>query len=250
MRTLKPGTALFTGPRGPVLRDAAGELFSVALPDDALAAVRAALTTPDAPVPAELDAFARAGHLGERARWPAPRRVVAVISDHAKELAEVLAAAGAEPVVLEGFDAVAELAPAALCTWHDGPAPREWLEWEPAAPRGIAWQRTSREGRHVLLEPIDVPHRDVRARRLAAAGSGHEHLLAYWAQRDAVLGDEAPDAAEVLLVAALIAKDLFRWACSVPDTGPIPAARRLRVLELDTGTTTDHAVLPVPDSAP
>ncbi|XVV07038.1 hypothetical protein ACQPW3_17310 [Actinosynnema sp. CA-248983] len=259
MKTLKPGTALFTGPTGPVLRDAAGELFAVALPDAAVTWVRAALTRADAPPTPELGAFEHAGHLGTRASWPMGRRTVAVLADHAIEAAEALRRAGARPVVLRpdtGLSAVLDIAPAAVLAWHDGPAPEHWLELDELADHGIGWQRVSREGRHVLLEPIGVTHRDVRARRLAAAGSGHRHLTAYWAGRDAVLGDEAPDAAELLLVAALAVKDLACWATggvSVTNSltpGAIPAHRRLRVVDLDSGAIADHPVLPVPDCAP
>ncbi|GAA1337027.1 hypothetical protein [Saccharothrix algeriensis] len=259
MKTLKPGTALFTGPTGAVLRDAAGELLSVALPEAALGGVRAALTRADAPAAPELAAFDHAGHLGARTGWPVDRRTVAVLAEHADPLAEALRLAGARPVVLapgSDLDAVLATGPAAVCAWHDGPAPERWLELDALVGHGVGWQRVSREGRHALLEPIGVSHRDVRARRLAAAGSGHRHLAAYWAGRDAVLGDEAPDPAELLLVAALAAKDLARWATGAPATAnsltphAIPADRRLRVLDLDTGAIADHPVLPVPASAP
>ncbi|GAA3854942.1 hypothetical protein GCM10022243_20500 [Saccharothrix violaceirubra] len=255
METLKPGTALFAGPSSAVLRDAAGELFSIALPEEAVAGVRAALTAADAPEPAELAAFAHAGHLGRRTGWPAGRRVVAVLGGDA--FAATLAAAGAEPVRAEpDLDSLVDLMPAAVCAWHDGPAPSSWLELDALAAHGIAFQRISREGRHVLFEPVAVPHRDVRARRLAAAGSGHPHLAAYWAGDDVVLGEETPDAAELMLIAALAAKDLAAWAAGrVPATGSllpkaIPPARRLRVLDLDSGAIADHPVLPVPASAP
>ncbi|MEV0677446.1 hypothetical protein AB0I60_13090 [Actinosynnema sp. NPDC050436] len=259
METLKPGTALFTGPSGAVLRDAAGELFAVALSDEAVGGVRAALTRAGAPVPPELGAFDHAGHLGRRAGWPTARRTVAVLADHSADLLDALRRAGANPVALQpgaGLDEVLALRPAALCAWHDGPAPDRWLDLDALADHGIGWQRVSREGRHVLLEPIGVSHRDVRARRLAAAGSGHRHLSAYWAGEDVVLGDDTPDPAELLLVAALAVKDLARWAADLPVTGnaltpgAVPAHRRLRVLDLDTGALADHPVLPVPASAP
>ncbi|MFD7654144.1 hypothetical protein ACFV4N_09225 [Actinosynnema sp. NPDC059797] len=287
METLKPGTALFSGPTGAVLRDSTGELFAVALPDEAVEAVRAALTA-DAPAPPELAAFSRAGHLGRRAAWPADRRVVGVLDTGGPvgepgrggedgrgedgragglagdpaggppgELVRALRLAGAEVVVVPPDPAaVLELAPAALCAWHDGPAPEHWLELDALAGHGIGWQRVSREGRHVLLEPLGVSHRDVRLRRLAAAGSGHEHLRAYWAGTRAVTGDEAPDAAERELIAALAVKDLARWITGATGSGGsltpagVPADRRLRVLDLDTGAIADHPVLPVPDSAP
>ncbi|MEU4805275.1 hypothetical protein [Actinosynnema sp. NPDC023587] len=259
VETLKPGTALFTGPSGAALRDAAGELFAVALSDEAIGGVRAALTGADAPAPAELSAFDHAGHLGGRAGWPVGRRTVAVLAERSADLVDALRRAGANPVVPRagaGLAEVLELGPAAVCAWHDGPAPDRWRELDALADHGIGWQRISREGRHVLLEPIGVPHRDVRARRLAAAGSGHRHLRAYWAGENAVRGDETPDPAEFLLVAALAVKDLARWAADVPvagnslTPGAIPAHRRLRVLDLDTGALADHPVLPVPASAP
>ncbi|MFC6090978.1 hypothetical protein [Saccharothrix lopnurensis] len=259
METLKPGTALFTGPSGAVLRDATGELFAVALPDETVEAVRAALTG-DAPAPPELAAFARAGHLGRRAAWPGDRRVVAVLDTAGgpdDELVRALDLAGAKVVVVPPDPAaVLALAPAALCAWHDGPAPEHWLELDVLAGHGIAWQRVSREGRHVLLEPLGVSHRDVRLRRLAAAGSGHGHLRAYWAGTRVVTGDEAPDAVERRLVAALAVKDLTRRLAGATGAGGpltpagVPADRRLRVLDLDTGAIADHPVLPVPDSAP
>ncbi|MBW4717774.1 hypothetical protein [Saccharothrix obliqua] len=259
MGTLKPGTALFAGPSGTVLRDAAGELFAIALPDEAVDAVRAALAGADAPTAPELAAFDHAGHLGRRQTWPVERRTVVVLADDGVDFADALRRAGAHPVVLPATaDLAAVLAehPAAVCAWHDGPAPERWLEFDALAGHGVGWQRVSREGRHVLLEPVGVPHRDVRARRLAAAGSGHRHLLAYWSGERVVVGDEAPDPAELLLVAALAAKDLARWATGVPVVAnsltprAIPAHRRLRVVDLDTGAIADHPVLPVPISAP
>lgn len=255
METLIPGATLFRGPSGPVLRDVTGELFGVALPDSTIESVRAALGPDDAAAPGELAAFREAGHLGKRLHWPENRRVVAVLAED--EFAAALRSAGAEPVVVTpSADAVLDLAPAAFCAWHDGPAPEHWLELDVLREHGIAFQRVSREGRHVLFEPAGVSHRDVRSRRLAAAGSGHEHLLAYWAGTGALHGDDAPDAAERLLIATLAAKDLTVYTLGAElRTGPliptaIPARRRLRVLDLDTGAISDHPVLPVPATAP
>ncbi|RCV47519.1 hypothetical protein DEF23_26625, partial [Marinitenerispora sediminis] len=205
---LRPGTALYRAGTGrTVLRAADGELFEIALPDPAIAAVHAALTGPDgAGLPPELDAFAAAGHLGARPGWPAGRRRVGVVRTPADPgalapLAAALTLAGAIALPLDPGDDPERLAAAdvdALCWLHDGPAPRSWTRLDALADRGVAWQRISREGRHVLIEPVaarpgDVRHADVRARRLAAAGSGHRHLTAYWdgaAAGELTLGDE------------------------------------------------------------
>ncbi|MER7082468.1 hypothetical protein SAMN02982929_02103 [Saccharopolyspora kobensis] len=256
---LRPGCSVFTVEgRGTVLRDAAGQMFDIALPDDA---VRSALTGAETEA---LAAFREAGHLGERATWPADRARVVVLADDGAPLREALRRAGAEPVVAPANSTAAELLahePAAVCAWSDGPAPGRWRELDALVDHGVAWQRASREGRHVLIEPVagDVRHRDVVARRLAAAGSGHRHLAEFWAQHgagDALHGEEAADAADLALVVALLVADLRAWAVG-PGAGgsafqadPLPASRRLRVVGLDTGAISDHPVLPVPASAP
>ncbi|WP_424187587.1 hypothetical protein ACOBQX_07230 [Actinokineospora sp. G85] len=255
MDTLKPGTALFDGPAGPVLRDATGELFGVALPPEALDRVRVALSGAG-PRPDELAAFARAGHLGARPTLDRP--TVAVVADGpaADALTGALDLAGAAPVRLPAdLEALLAACPAAVCAWHDGPAPAAWADLDVLADRGVAWQRISREGRHVLLEPIGTGHRDVRLRRLAAAGSGHGHLSAYWTG-GGLRGDDAPDAAERALIAALAVKDLVRHLTgATPAPGGltpagVPPHRRLRVLDLDGGEIADHPVLPVPATSP
>ncbi|MFD6952101.1 MULTISPECIES: hypothetical protein [unclassified Nocardiopsis] len=96
----------------------------------------------------------------------------------------------------------------------------------------------------------------MRARRLAAAGSGHRHLSAYWDDPEPVTGQEALDPADVHLITALAVHDLRAWATGAPapDADPTPRAlpctRRLRVVELDSGAVHDHPVLPVPTCAP
>ncbi|GGM58202.1 hypothetical protein GCM10012275_31750 [Longimycelium tulufanense] len=150
---------------------------------------------------------------------------------------------------------------AAVCAVANGPAPEHWLDLDHLPGRGIAWQRVSREGRHVVLEPVagragDVRHGDVRRRRLAAAGSGHRHLTAYWSGHDAMTGDERPDPAEQALIAHLTALDLRTWALGhMPrggslTPGAVPPPRRVRILDLDSGAISDHPVLPVPPCAP
>ncbi|ALG08517.1 hypothetical protein [Kibdelosporangium phytohabitans] len=257
---LRPGAALFPSPRnGMALRDANGNLFDLALDEDTSTAVRAALTGDGRP-PAELAAFRAAGHLGQRRPWPDERARIGILAEPA--IAQVLTAqfrrAGAAPVPVTAGD-TADVH--AVCAVHDGPAPTWWSDLDSLLNKGIGWQRVYREGRHVLFEPVadDLPHADVRARRLAAAGSGHEHLETYWtscATKEAVLGDEHLTAAEITLVCAMAAQDLERWArgtrhresAFVPET--IPPARRLRVVDLDTFAISDHPVLPVPPCAP
>ncbi|ONI75209.1 hypothetical protein ALI144C_41465 [Actinosynnema sp. ALI-1.44] len=259
---LRPGAALFPSPRnGMALRDANGNLFDLALDEDTSAAVRAALIGNGQP-PDELAAFRAAGHLGQRRPWPHERARIGVLAEPAiaQALTAHLRRAGAIPVPVNA-DAVDATEVHAVCAVHDGPAPTWWSELDSLLNRGIGWQRVYREGRHVLFEPVadDLPHADVRARRLAAAGSGHEHLETYWtscATEEAVLGDERMTAAEIVLVCAMAAQDLERWARGtdhressfVPEA--IPASRRLRVMDLDTFAIGDHPVLPVPPCAP
>ncbi|MDA3642616.1 hypothetical protein LZ318_39170 [Saccharopolyspora indica] len=256
---LRPGCSVFTVEgRGTVLRDAAGQMFDIALPDEA---VRSALTGAETEA---LAAFRKAGHLGERARWPEDRARVVVLADESAALCEALRRAGAEPVAAPADSSLADVLggdPAAVCAWSDGPAPSAWRELDVLVDHGVAWQRASREGRHVLIEPVAgaVRHRDVVARRLAAAGSGHRHLAEFWAQHDAgtaLHGEETTDAADLALVVALLVTDLRAWAIGSDAGGsafqpePLPASRRLRVVGLDTGAISDHPVLPVPASAP
>lgn len=261
MSQLTPGAALFGLPQArTALRSPEGEVLDIALAPEVLTAVRATLTT-GAPPPPELSAFAEAGFLGARRAWPAERAAIGVLAapEIAKPYADLLREHGAAPRLLDRAEPLDGLA--AVCALHDGPAPEWWTELDELPGRGVAWQRISREGRHALLEPVaagptDVRHRDVRLRRLAAAGSGHAHLSAYWAQQDLVTGAESFDAADLSLVLAAAALDLRGWAVSQPPraagslvTSELPANRRLRVIDLDTGAITDHSVLRVPDCA-
>ncbi|MGW1677338.1 hypothetical protein [Saccharopolyspora sp. NPDC002376] len=250
--------------RGTVLRDAGGLMFDIALPDDQLTAVRDALTGEDCAETSAVAAFREAGHLGMRATWPVERSRVVVLANDSAALCDALRGAGADPIPVPATSSVADILerdPAAVCAWSDGPAPSTWRDLDALVDHGVAWQRASREGRHVLIEPVAgaVRHSDVVARRLAAAGSGHRHLSAFWAQYDtgeALHGDEGADAADLAIVVALLVNDLRAWVLGSPvvDSGfrpdPLPASRRLRVVELDTGAISDHPVLPVPASAP
>ncbi|MFC3996574.1 hypothetical protein ACFOVU_11660 [Nocardiopsis sediminis] len=272
---LRPGAALFrVDGHGAVLRAADGDLFDVALPGAALDGVARALTGPaGGDQPPEVAAFASAGHLGARAHWPAEHRAVGLVctagpgldlGGHTPTAAAALARAGADVRPLGPGDDMAAAGIDALCWIHDGPPPAAWTAFDALAAKGIAWQRVSREGRHVFFEPVaaspgDPGHADVRARRLAAAGSGHQRLAAYWAggTGDAPIeGDDRPDELEQHLISAIAAHDLRAWALGTPQrTGDLtpaalPPQRRLRVLDLDTGAISDHAVLPVPTAAP
>ncbi|MER7012226.1 hypothetical protein ABT324_12455 [Saccharopolyspora sp. NPDC000359] len=258
---LRPGCSVFTiEGRGTALRDTDGLMFDIALPEEA---IRGALTGADGAGPEVLAAFRNAGHLGARATWPEDRARVVVLADESAQLCAALHAAGAEPVAAPADSTapdILERRPAAVCAWSDGPAPRSWLELDALVDHGVAWQRASREGRHVLVEPVagDVRHSDVVARRLAAAGSGHHHLAEFWAQHGAgraLHGDEGADAADLALVVALLVADLRAWALGSRAgesafAEPLPPSRRLRVVGLDTGAISDHPVLPVPASAP
>ncbi|MGW3472709.1 hypothetical protein ACWDKQ_30515 [Saccharopolyspora sp. NPDC000995] len=262
---LRPGCSVFTvDGRAAVLRDAAGAMFDIALPSEELAAVRSALTDENCVEPKALEAFRQAGHLGARATWPAERARVVVLAREDATFCEALRRAGADPVVVPATSTAADILacdPAAVCAWSDGPAPSAWRELDVLVDHGVAWQRASREGRHVLVEPVagEVRHRDVVARRLAAAGSGHHHLAAFWAQHDtgeALHGDGDADPSDLALVVALLVNDLRAWALgsrsgeSAFQRDPLPVDRRLRVVDLDTGAISDHPVLPVPASAP
>lgn len=258
---LRPGVALFDVPgHGPALRTADGTLLDVGLAPERVDAVHAYLAEPAGDPPAELAAFAEAGHLGAAPAWPADRRTVVVLGPQV--LADALSRAGAAPVRHDSTDPAHLLAlrPAAVCALHDGPAPPSWAALDVLAAHGIAWLRVAVEGRHALIEPVaaapgDVGHADVRARRLAAAGSGHRHLAAYWASHGPRPGGLDP--ADLALVAALAAADLRAWAVGAPEPAPgplvgrgLPRRRRLRVVDLDTAAITDHPVLPVPPCAP
>ncbi|MBN9756917.1 hypothetical protein Ae406Ps2_1745c [Pseudonocardia sp. Ae406_Ps2] len=277
MERLRPGVSVFEVPgRGSALREASGRLRGVDLPRDTVEALTRWFDGVDPVPPPGLDpergAFAAAGYLDET---PAPRTATVTVAGRGA-LADAVAAALAGPgmqvrrrdldslaAVLVGetgteTDTETGIGTDAVCAVADGPAPAAWTALDILPAHGTAWFRLAVEGRHGILEPPavhpgDAGHADVRARRLAAAGSGHPHLLAYW--------DAAPAAptgpGDHALLAALLAADIRAWIAGhdTPATGDLvpaalPARRRLRVVDLDTAAIADHALLPVPDSAP
>ncbi|ALE83191.1 hypothetical protein XF36_08500 [Pseudonocardia sp. HH130629-09] len=286
MERLRPGVSVFEVPgRGSALREASGRLRGVDLPRDTVEALTRWFDGVDPVPPPGLDpergAFAAAGYLDET---PPPRTATVTVAGRGA-LADAVAAALAGPgmqvrrrdldslaAALAGeagtgaatgtgtgtpTDTATGTGTDAVCAVADGPAPVAWTELDILPARGTAWFRLAVEGRHGILEPPavhpgDAGHADVRARRLAAAGSGHPHLLAYW--------DAAPAAptgpGDHALLAALLAADVHAWIAGhdTPATGDLvpaalPARRRLRVVDLDTAAIADHALLPVPDSA-
>ncbi|ALE78107.1 hypothetical protein WY02_06300 [Pseudonocardia sp. AL041005-10] len=285
MERLRPGVSVFEVPgRGSALREVSGRLRGVELPRATVEALTRWFDGADPTPPPGLDpergAFAAAGYLDDTR--PARTATVTVAGDGA--LADAVAAALGGPTVrvlrgtagelaavpahpdptrpATGVDATggadASTTPTAVCVVADGPAPASWTALDRLPDRGTAVFRLAVEGRHGILEPPavhpgDAGHADVRARRLAAAGSGHPHLLAYWEAAPAAPtgpGDHA-------LLAALLAADVRAWAGGhdVPAVGDLvpsalPARRRLRVVDLDTAAIADHPLLPVPDSAP
>ncbi|MGW0763849.1 hypothetical protein ACWD1Y_46670, partial [Streptomyces sp. NPDC002814] len=207
-------------------------------------------------------AFEGAGYLadGPRSpRWPADRRDIRLLGDPVltAPLAALLRALGAEPT-RPAPDVTADDLPAdepAAVVWClDGPVPDGlWDAADRLPERGIAWLRCHREGWQAYVEPLaatpgDVTSAHVRARRLAATPA-HRELAAYWSgprTSGAPVHLTAPAAG---LLAALLADDLSRWATDAPDTGDLPARRRLRRVDLRTLTVTEHPVLPAPDVA-
>ncbi|GAA3905304.1 hypothetical protein GCM10022244_14310 [Streptomyces gulbargensis] len=199
---------------------------------------------------------ARPGHAERHAAaWPAHRRAVVLLGDPVLTgpLARLLRASGADPRPgTPGEPLPADTAAVVWCL--DGPVPDGlWDEADRLPERNIAWLRGHREGWQAYVEPVaalpgDVTSAHVRARRLAATPA-HRELAAYWSgprTSGAPVRLTAPAAA---LLAALLADDLARWATGAPDTGPLPARRRLRRVDLRTLTVTEHPVLPVPDVA-
>ncbi|ELS50416.1 hypothetical protein [Streptomyces viridochromogenes] len=262
---LAPGVEVVAVPgRGLAVRTADGEFLSVRVgeadQDALLARLSGAVTDgPDAELDRLVRAFEDAGYLAERPRhaaWPAGRRDVRLVGDCVLTgpLAAYLRAAGAEPQSAAPEEAT-DGQPAAVVWCLDGPVPQGlWGAADRLPERGIAWLRCHREGWQAYVEPLavaagDVTSAHVRARRLAATPA-HRELDAYWIG-PRISGEsfrlETPAAG---LLAALLADDLTRWATDAPDTGGLPARRRLRRVDLRTLTVTEHPVLPVPDVAP
>ncbi|WP_059008181.1 hypothetical protein [Streptomyces specialis] len=262
---LAPGVEVVAVPgRGLVVRTADGEFLSVrtgdADPDALLARLSGtAANAPDTGLDRLVHAFEGAGYLAEeppRPQWPAGRRDIRLVGDPAltRPLAAYLRVEGAEPRHAEP-GAAAEGQPAAVVWCLDGPVPEGlWDTADRLPERGIAWLRCHREGWQAYVEPLaatrgDVTSSHVRARRLAATPA-HRELSAYWNGPRAAGAPVRLTAPAAGLLAALLCDDLTRWATGVPDTGPIPARRRLRRIDLRTLTVTEHPVLPVPDVAP
>ncbi|WP_328500011.1 hypothetical protein OG828_03000 [Streptomyces sp. NBC_00457] len=266
---LAPGVEVVAVPgRGLAVRTAEGEFLSVRTSDedeDALLSRLSGTTTagePDNELDRIVRAFEGAGYLadGPRSpRWPADRRDIRLLGDPVltEPLAALLRALGAEPTRPAPDGTADDLPadePAAVVWCLDGPVPDElWDAADRLPERGIAWLRCHREGWQAYVEPLaaapgDVTSAHVRARRLAATPA-HRELAAYWSgprTSGAPVHLTAPAAG---LLAALLADDLSRWATGAPDTGDLPARRRLRRVDLRTLTVTEHPVLPVPDVA-
>ncbi|MFF9340410.1 MULTISPECIES: hypothetical protein [unclassified Streptomyces] len=272
---LAPGVEVIAVDEGGLaVRTADGEFLRVHTGDADGNALRsrlagAAATRADAGVDRLVSAFDAAGYLTGSGRrtaeggafdaapaWPAERRDVLLLGDPALTgpLARQLRAAGASPRPGTPGDTTARLDAAAVVWCLDGPVPDGlWDEADRLPERGTAWLRCHREGWQAYLEPVaaapgDVTSAHVRARRLAVTPA-HRELAAYWRgprTRGVPVPLTTPAAG---LLAALLADDLARWATDVPDTGELPARRRLRRVDLRTLTVTEHPVLPVPDVA-
>ncbi|WP_243740644.1 hypothetical protein [Streptomyces sp. 8K308] len=262
---LAPGVEVVAVPGdGLAVRTADGEFLRVRTGEADHGALLARLSGAATGEPtAELDrlvrAFEDASYLSEgprRTDWPAERRDVRLVGDPVltEPLAAYLRAEGAAPRSTEP-DAAVDGRPAAVVWCVDGPVPEGlWDVADRLPERGIAWLRCHREGWQAYVEPLaaaagDVTSAHVRARRLAATPA-HRELAAYWSgprTSGAAIHLSAPAAG---LLAAILADDLTRWATDAPDTGGLPARRRLRRVDLRTLTVTEHPVLPVPDIAP
>ncbi|MGP4110804.1 hypothetical protein ACTWP5_07790 [Streptomyces sp. 4N509B] len=264
-RQLAPGVAVVAVPgRGLAVRTADGEFLGVRTGEADRDALLTRLSGTSGEPDAELDrlcrAFEDAGYLTGEPRpteWPAGRRDVWLVGDAAltEPLAAYLRAEGATPRPAEP-DAVTDgRRPAAVVWCLDGPVPEGLWEAADRLPdRGVAWLRCHREGWQAYVEPLaaaagDVTSAHVRARRLAATPA-HRELSAYWNGPRTSGARVRLTAAAAGLLAALLAHDLTRWATDAPDTGGLPARRRLRRVDLRTLTVTEHPVLPVPDVAP
>ncbi|MBW1600644.1 hypothetical protein JJV70_00685 [Streptomyces sp. JJ66] len=212
-----------------------------------------------------LEAFEAAGYLTSRAdvpppprAWPAHRREVLLLGDAAltEPLAACLTTAGAAPRT--GTRAELGTTRAAAVVWClNGPVPEGlWDDADELPARGIAWLRCHREGHQLWLEPPaaapgDVTSAQVRARRLAATPAYRE-LAAYWSGHRTTGAPVTLTAPAAACAAALLAADLTAWATGTTapqPTGTLPAARRLRSLDVRTLTVSEHPVLPVPPVA-
>lgn len=261
---LAPGVEVVAVPdRGLAVRTADGEFLGVRTADADRGALLARLSgaatgAPDAELDRLVLAFEGAGYLERTPRhreWPAERRDVLLVGDPVltEPLAAYLRAAGAQPRPASPDHVPAEAAAVVWCL--DGPVPEGlWDAADRLPERGIAWLRCHREGWQAYVEPLaaaagDVTSAHVRARRLAATPAYRE-LDAYWSGPRTSGAPVQLTAHAAGLLAALLADDLTRWATDTPDTGQLPARRRLRRVDLRTLTVTEHPVLPVPAVAP
>ncbi|MFC8867301.1 hypothetical protein ACFUAC_06535 [Streptomyces sp. NPDC057148] len=273
---LVPGVEVVTVPgRGLAVRTPAGEFFSVRTGDvdeDALLSLLTGETT--APVDEGTDrvirAFEEAGYLAEGPlgpKWPATRQDVRILGAPVltEPLAVQLAALGARPRTTPavtasgsspvGIEDLLDGNPSAVVWCLDGPAPDGlWDAADRLPEHGVAWLRCHREGWQAYVEPVaaapgDVTSAHVRSRRLAATPA-HRELTAYWSGPRTSGAPVRLAAPAAMLLAALLADDLGRWATGAPDAAGLPARRRLRRVDLRTLTVTEHPVLPVPDVAP
>ncbi|GAA2450092.1 hypothetical protein [Streptomyces macrosporus] len=283
---LAPGIAVVAVPgRGPAVRTAGGEFLRMATGDvperlllDRLSgAADGHRDAADAPPGLDrlLAAFASAGYTRTgpvddrpRTEWAARSRTVWLLGDPVltAPLAECLRPAGAAPrtaapeevaALVRGTGPEGER-PAAVVWCLDGPVPPGlWDDADRLPAHGVAWLRCHREGRQVWIEPPavaagDVTSAHVRLRRLAVTPA-HRELAAYWAGERITGDDRLTTPASAALTAALLADDLTAWARGgFPDPAPgaPPARRRLRRVDLNGLTVTEHPVLPVPDVAP
>ncbi|MFC9730528.1 hypothetical protein ACFWGM_16175 [Streptomyces roseolus] len=274
-RQLAPGVEVVAvDENGLAVRTADGEFLRVRTGDANGDALRSRLagspaTGPDAGLDRLVSAFDEAGYLtgsgrpamedeaaGAAPAWPAERRPVLLLGDPVltEPLARQLRAAGASPRTGTPEDARTRPDTAAVVWCLDGPVSDGlWDEADRLPERGTAWLRCHREGWQAYLEPVaaapgDVTSAHVRARRLAVTPA-HRELAAYWRGPRTHGAPVRLTAAAADLLAALLADDLARWATDAPDTGALPARRRLRRVDLRTLTVTEHPVLPVPDVA-
>ncbi|GGR62288.1 hypothetical protein [Streptomyces roseolus] len=274
-RQLAPGVEIVAvDGNGLAVRTADGEFLRVRTGDVDGNALRSRLagapaTDPDAGLDRLVSAFDEAGYLTGSGRpatedraadaapaWPAGRRPVLLLGDPVltEPLARQLRAAGASPRTGTPEDVRTRPDAAAVVWCLDGPVPDGlWDEADRLPERGTAWLRCHREGWQAYLEPVaaapgDVTSAHVRARRLAVTPA-HRELAAYWRGPRTHGVPVRLTAAATGLLAALLADDLARWATDAPDTGALPARRRLRRVDLRTLTVTEHPVLPVPDVA-
>ncbi|MEU6912464.1 hypothetical protein [Streptomyces olindensis] len=267
---LVPGVEVVAVPgRGLAVRTAEGEFLSVRTGDADEETLLSRLSgtaagEPDDELDRVVRAFEDAGYLADgprRPRWPADRRDVRLLGDAVltAPLAALLRAQGADPRTAAHSgtspDDLSAGDPAAVVWCLDGPVPEGlWDAADRLPERGIAWLRCHREGWQAYVEPLaaaagDVTAAHVRARRLAATPA-HRELAAYWSGPRTSGAPAHLTAPAAGLLAALLADDLSRWITGTPDTGGLPARRRLRRVDLRTLTITEHPVLPVPDVAP